>query len=113
MRFKDNISGRSSKEASLENIQEQDDDLIDLQISKEGTSEKNEQDVEFKKVDVIFSTNNNKYEKNQNQMATKQKILDKKYTTTKNSMANTLMASMAVKKMTSNPGYQIPIARKS
>lgn len=30
MRFKDNISGRSSKEASLENIQEQDDDLIDL-----------------------------------------------------------------------------------
>jgi hypothetical protein len=62
---------------------------------------------------VIFQTNNNKYDKNQNQVATKQKMLDKKYTTTKNSMANTLMGSMAVKKMTQNAGYQIPIARKS
>lgn len=38
-KFKDNMSGRSSKEASLENILEQEDDIIDLQMGDDSCAE--------------------------------------------------------------------------
>lgn len=98
---KDNTS---SKEASLENILEQDDDVLELNINQA-----TEEDVSLQQVDVDFERDNRL--RNSNTLPGKK--TDKKYTTSKNTAASSYLGSIMTKKNASNLSYQIPVARKS